>query len=1283
MAGNKQDYIIELDAKIDGAVAKLNKIRKMMDDIERIRDKGADNNYTASTQDINKNMRVMKLLTQQYNQANEELKKLQSQINKTPKGDKRNEQHKRVREEQKAIRREYDSTLGKFREIASFQQKYSKNFNATVGQINLPTKDFERTKEVITQMVEESNKAKNKLDEVVMKIREVNKLDRRSESLSRRASASKYMSFQQSSNFKKDRNTVDGYHQEKADNIRRMTEMSTSVTSLMKQIKKIEEKPQATKAEMDRKLEMQRTIESMDKEFESRTELNRVLERTIANMERYNSTVQGVTVKPERGTFKGMAYERAPAIGLAITGAVAAALGSLYHQGASIDKGMRQDEISIGQRIGMDGSQWREDIRNNALNSGLKDKLGMSGQEMIGFQENYLSKRGFSGMQDMNDAMQNQAIFSRVSGIGTEDTKSFYNTVYGAGPVNGKQTKEIQNAFLGAIKRSGMEGREKDQLKALDGILSGMSDGRSMTNDEIMNTMGLQSALAQTGNRSLQGEKGGKMLQSLDQGIRNGIDNPMVRMVFGQGTKYQGLSGRWELTKRLEKGISDIDNVRDIASFAQSQGATKEDQNMNFHAFARNSLGADITAQQAEAFMDAYRKGDLNDKNIQDILKEDASVGNKVSKDKMEEYKKSSAATNNQSDATTEKQAAGIYDMGEAVRKANGALSGIHPAAYAAIAALGALTIAFAAAATSFAISSGVRSLASSSFGGKGKRGGRGGGRGGGGGGVTPPIVGGGSGRTSTGGSGSGPVAWRRNATTPGASSAPKQNFFSRMFGGGSGASSGAVAGGTVAGASSGGGFLKGAGKVAGKAMLPIAAIMGINEIMSAPKEKKGETTGSVAGGILGGIGGGMAAGALAGSVVPGAGNVVGAIIGGVGGLIGGIAGAFGGGKIGSWFDSDSDKEKKKKEEAKAKAKAKEEKAKAEAKATSSSSITGFGQQGGTVAGYTATGMAMGTTAGVMASNLDPGLTNQVVTPEVGNGVNSTNTQVDRENTNTKQRTEVTKTDNLSYERENLNIYERALMKAEQLLAQARSQNGIFGNGNGAGGAGGAGGGMGVTGGGKLQVLSAGQKWQNASNLQQSDLGYTEATLTAADLDNWINSKAPEGSMMRGMGATFLKAGQEYGLDPRYLVAHAAEESAWGTSRIAKDKGNFFGIGAFDNSPYSSAYEFKDGGGTAAEKGIMGGAKWISEKYYGKGRTTLDKMHQAGYATNSDWASNIASIMGGAPKGTGQAVNATINVNVKGDESVSKKINNSSEMKKVGNNIADMLGFYSKEMVMT
>jgi len=45
--------------------------------------------------------------------------------------------------------------------------------------------------------------------------------------------------------------------------------------------------------------------------------------------------------------------------------------------------------------------------------------------------------------------------------------------------------------------------------------------------------------------------------------------------------------------------------------------------------------------------------------------------------------------------------------------------------------------------------------------------------------------------------------------------------------------------------------------------------------------------------------------------------------------------------------------------------------------------------------------------------------------------------------------------------------------------------------------------------------------------------------------------------------------------------------------------------------------------GDNLEEGIINGAKWIKEKYYDKGRTTLNKMKAAGYASDSKWVGNI------------------------------------------------------------
>lgn len=49
---------------------------------------------------------------------------------------------------------------------------------------------------------------------------------------------------------------------------------------------------------------------------------------------------------------------------------------------------------------------------------------------------------------------------------------------------------------------------------------------------------------------------------------------------------------------------------------------------------------------------------------------------------------------------------------------------------------------------------------------------------------------------------------------------------------------------------------------------------------------------------------------------------------------------------------------------------------------------------------------------------------------------------------------------------------------------------------------------------------------------------------------------------------------QSYGINGVFVAAIGIHESAWGTSRIATDKKNLFGYGAYDMSAYSSAYSY-------------------------------------------------------------------------------------------------------------
>ena len=130
---------------------------------------------------------------------------------------------------------------------------------------------------------------------------------------------------------------------------------------------------------------------------------------------------------------------------------------------------------------------------------------------------------------------------------------------------------------------------------------------------------------------------------------------------------------------------------------------------------------------------------------------------------------------------------------------------------------------------------------------------------------------------------------------------------------------------------------------------------------------------------------------------------------------------------------------------------------------------------------------------------------------------------------------------------------------------------------------------------------------------------------TSEELNKVYSLMNIQGSRLAGKGEVFKEAEKRYQVNALYLMAHSALESAWGRSQIAKDKNNFFGIAAYDTTPYDSAKSFDN-----VDKGILGAAKWIRENYIDEGRTYLGNKSSGMnvlYASDPYWGEKIASIM--------------------------------------------------------
>ncbi len=133
------------------------------------------------------------------------------------------------------------------------------------------------------------------------------------------------------------------------------------------------------------------------------------------------------------------------------------------------------------------------------------------------------------------------------------------------------------------------------------------------------------------------------------------------------------------------------------------------------------------------------------------------------------------------------------------------------------------------------------------------------------------------------------------------------------------------------------------------------------------------------------------------------------------------------------------------------------------------------------------------------------------------------------------------------------------------------------------------------------------------------------ADISGTQLDAAIAAVVP-GSPLVGLGETLSAAARAQGLNTYYVAAHAAYDSAWGTSAAATRKNNLFGYGATPACPFDCAVPFE----TQAESVdfvttlVRSDYATPGGRFYTTG--TLAGMEPI-YSGNAIWAEGIAAIM--------------------------------------------------------
>lgn len=142
----------------------------------------------------------------------------------------------------------------------------------------------------------------------------------------------------------------------------------------------------------------------------------------------------------------------------------------------------------------------------------------------------------------------------------------------------------------------------------------------------------------------------------------------------------------------------------------------------------------------------------------------------------------------------------------------------------------------------------------------------------------------------------------------------------------------------------------------------------------------------------------------------------------------------------------------------------------------------------------------------------------------------------------------------------------------------------------------------------------------------------SKTSYTTQQLNSYIASWNKSDSVLNGRGSAFINAQNEFGVNAALLLAFAVHESGYGTSSIAKDKNNLFGVNATDSNPYGNANTYN-----SVEDSIYSQADCVisraytdailDSRYFGANVGNKNAGMNVKYASDPYWGEKIAGHM--------------------------------------------------------
>lgn len=390
------------------------------------------------------------------------------------------------------------------------------------------------------------------------------------------------------------------------------------------------------------------------------------LDKSVESLKKYDSGLQDsdVSVSAQRGTFSGYISQRSPSIAYHTVGAATSTLSSLASAGEQLNSSTDDQSINLGYATGVGTDQ---SVRDQMFNINQKRSNGYSLQDSLNYYQLAIERNRYNGGgNSTNSSMVNEMeLAGNNTGIGRSDYTKYATAVMNSGAVsNTADLTTLDNSVTGMNVYARTAGMQQQQATTLTNLVNQNSKYNTISKADIEGLAATEGILAKNGGRTLQGTQGERALGEWNNSYvsaSEGGNSKLLQMkIMSNPSKYGGLKGVVNAESDLSKGLSSSSNIALAKQMSDIYGGAN-----GGGALVLQNLFGVKGIKSAKQIAKVLDDGDLSDSQREKAIKNIQDEGTSKRKKNQKTYNSSTTATRNQKTAQKDRQESQVDSASE------------------------------------------------------------------------------------------------------------------------------------------------------------------------------------------------------------------------------------------------------------------------------------------------------------------------------------------------------------------------------------------------------------------------------------------------------------------------------------------------------------------------------------------------------------------------------------------------------------------------------------------